>query len=118
MIKNAEFKVEDVFGDMLTKESFSLEEITEPNKFVVKRRWILILVTLFRPRKKNSEDFDASASPEKIEFCKQMNSTETYCTVGRHTSNTNVIIENERVNPKNIKSLKLRNEKIRYLWME
>ena len=36
IMKNTQFKVEDVFGDVISKESFNQEVITELNTFLVK----------------------------------------------------------------------------------
>ena len=33
---STKFKVEDVFGDVISKDSFSPEQITKPNNFLVK----------------------------------------------------------------------------------
>ena len=36
IMKTSSFKVEDVFGDIISKEYFSQEQITKLNKFLVK----------------------------------------------------------------------------------
>ena len=33
IMKNTQFKVEDVFGDVISKDNFSQEQITKLNKF-------------------------------------------------------------------------------------
>ena len=38
--KNTQFKVEDVFGDVLSKDNFSQEQITKLNNFLAKIMWI------------------------------------------------------------------------------
>ena len=43
-MKNTQFKVEDVFGDVISKDNFSQEQITKPINFLTKTLWILILV--------------------------------------------------------------------------
>ena len=35
-MKNTQFKVEDVFGDVISKNNFSQEQITKPNNFLAK----------------------------------------------------------------------------------
>ena len=35
-LKNSQFQVEDVFGDITSKDSISKEQITTPNKFSAK----------------------------------------------------------------------------------
>ena len=35
-MKNIPFKVEDVFGDVISKDNFSQEQITKPNHFLAK----------------------------------------------------------------------------------
>ena len=35
-MKNTSFKVEDVFGDIISKDNFSQEQITKLNKFLAK----------------------------------------------------------------------------------
>ena len=39
-MKNTQFKVEDVFGDVIRKENFSQGQITELNVFIAKIMWI------------------------------------------------------------------------------
>ena len=34
IMKNTLFKVEDVFGDVISKDNFSRKQITEPNNFL------------------------------------------------------------------------------------
>ena len=43
-MKNAQFKVEDVFGDIVSKDFFPPEQITKPNKFLAKIMWKLFFV--------------------------------------------------------------------------
>ena len=44
IMKNTSFKVEDIFGDVLSKDKFSQEQITKLNNFSAKILCILILV--------------------------------------------------------------------------
>ena len=37
IMKNTQFKVEDVFGDVISKKSFSQEQITTLKRFLAKR---------------------------------------------------------------------------------
>ena len=34
---STKFEVEDIFGDVISKASFSTEQITKPNKFLAKK---------------------------------------------------------------------------------
>ena len=36
IVKNTQFKVEDVFGDVISKDNFSQEQITKLNNFLAK----------------------------------------------------------------------------------
>ena len=45
MLKNTSFKVEDVFGDIISKDNFSQEQITKLNNFLVNR--VLLLEKIF-----------------------------------------------------------------------
>ena len=36
IMKNTQFKVEDVFGDVISKDNFSQEQITKLNNFLAK----------------------------------------------------------------------------------
>ena len=40
IMKNTQFKVEDVFGDVISKDNFSQEQITKLNNFLAKIIWI------------------------------------------------------------------------------
>ena len=42
-MKNTSFKVEDVFGDIIRKDSISPEQKTKLNNFLAKILWIIIL---------------------------------------------------------------------------
>ena len=35
-MKSTSFKVEDVFGDVISKDNFSQEQLTKPNNFLAK----------------------------------------------------------------------------------
>ena len=37
-MKNTSFRVEDVFGDLISKDSISQEQITKPDNFAAKLR--------------------------------------------------------------------------------
>ena len=53
VMKNTSFKVEDVFGDVISKENFSQQQITKLN----------IKFNFFKPRKKKNNDIEHSAPP-------------------------------------------------------
>ena len=44
-MKNTQFKVEDIFGDIISKDSISPEQLTKPKNFLVKR---LIKIFVYR----------------------------------------------------------------------
>ena len=44
IMKNTQFRVEDVFGDVISKDNFSHEQITKPNNFLAKIMSIIKLV--------------------------------------------------------------------------
>ena len=43
IMKNTSFKVKDVFGDILSKDSISTEQIPELNSFWAENGWIIFL---------------------------------------------------------------------------
>ena len=54
IMKNTSFKVEDVFGDVISKDNFSQEQITKLNKFFSQNNVninINIKINFFKPRK-------------------------------------------------------------------
>ena len=65
---------------------------------------IKIKYKFFEPGKKNNNDHQPSASPD-YNFYKQM--TKTRCVGGRSYSDTNNVIEYEKVNPKTHKVVKI-----------
>ena len=65
-MKNTQFKVADVFGDVLSKDNFSQEQITKPNNFSSQNNVcvnIKIKNLLLKPRKKKISDIEPSAPP-------------------------------------------------------
>ena len=66
IIKNTQFKVEDVFGDVISKEIFSQEQITILSNFFSQNNVNIntkIIFHLFQPRKKTYTDYQPSAPP-------------------------------------------------------
>ena len=59
IMKNTQFKVEDVFGNIINKDKFSHEQVIKLNNFSAK----IIKFTLFKPRKKSNSDYQPSAPP-------------------------------------------------------
>ena len=43
-MKNTQFKVKDIFGDVISKDSISPEQVTKLKNFLTKMMWTLILV--------------------------------------------------------------------------
>ena len=58
-MKNTQFKVEDVFGDVIRKDNFSQEQIIKLNNFFrqnnVNNNFSMKII-LFKPRKKTNFD--------------------------------------------------------------
>ena len=75
IMKNTQFKVEDVFGDVLSKDNFSQEQETKINNFLAKILWIWKIINIkfnfFKPKKTNNIDILPSAAPCKMNksFC-------------------------------------------------
>ena len=65
IMNSSKSKVEDVFGDVLSKDNFSQEQITKLNKLLEKNVNVNIKIkfNFFKPRKKNNIDFLPSAPP-------------------------------------------------------
>ena len=58
IMKNTQFKVEDVFGDIISKDNFSREQIIKLNNFSSQNNMnnnFHIKINLFKPRKKNKK---------------------------------------------------------------
>ena len=67
IMKKTPFKVEDVFGDVMSEDNFSQEQITKIKKFFSKSNVnvnININFKLFKPRKKKIKIYEPSAPPE------------------------------------------------------
>ena len=70
-MKNTQFKVEDVFGDVISKDKFSQEQITKLNKFFSENNVninIKITFIFSNPRKKKNIDIQPSAPPKYSDF--------------------------------------------------
>ena len=65
IMKNTSFRVEDVFGDVLSKDNFSQEQITKLNKFSQNNVNININIkfNFFKPKKKINSNIEPSAPP-------------------------------------------------------
>ena len=66
IMKNTQFKVEDVFGDVISKDSISPEQITKLNNFFSKNNVninINIKINLFKSRKEKIKNYEPSALP-------------------------------------------------------
>ena len=71
IMKITQFKVEDVFGDVISKDNFSQEQITKLNNFFSKNNVninINVKFNLFKPRKNKNIDMGPSAPPEYSDF--------------------------------------------------
>ena len=63
---NTQFKVEDVFGDVISKDNFSQEQITKLNIFFSQNDVSINIKINFnplKPRKKTNIDIEPSAPP-------------------------------------------------------
>ena len=66
IMKNTSFRVEDVFGDVISKDNFSREQITKLNNFFSQNNVSVTIdnkFNLFNPRKKTNIDYQPSAPP-------------------------------------------------------
>ena len=65
-MKNTSFKVEDVFGDVISRDNFSQEQLTKPNNFFSQKIVninINIEFSLLKHKKKSNIDHQPSALP-------------------------------------------------------
>ena len=70
-MKNTQFRVEDVFGDVISKDKFSREQITKLKNFSAKNFVninINIMFDFFKPRQKTNVDYQPSGPPGFSEF--------------------------------------------------
>ena len=66
IMRNTQFKVEDVFGDVISKDSISPEQITKLNNFFSQNNVninINIKFNIFKPRKEKLKNYEPSAPP-------------------------------------------------------
>ena len=102
-MKNTQFKVEDVFGDIISKDKFNQEHITNPKKFFSQNKVKIsfcIEINFFKPRKEKITSLLPIFVP-KIIFSNLM--TKTWCAGGKQYSesiNRNVY---KKLNPKSKK---------------
>ena len=64
-MKNNNSKVEDVFGDAISKDNFSQEQITKLNKFFSQNNVNInfcMKINLYKPRKNRNCDYQPSCS--------------------------------------------------------
>ena len=112
-MKNTQFKVEDVFGDVKSKDSILTEQTSELKIFFSQDNVnmnINIKFNLFTPRKEKLQNYEPSAPPyyEEI-FVMKRNEKQTHCLGRRNLSFTNKFIEYEKVNPKLQKPIEFMN---------
>ena len=73
IMKNTTFEVEDVFGDVISKDNFNQEQLTKLNNFSAKNtvnKNVKIEFNFFKPRKKTNIDYQPTAPPEYSDFQK------------------------------------------------
>ena len=66
IMKSTKFKVEDIFGDVISKDSISPEQITKLNGFFRQNNVNINInnkISMFKPRKKKNIDYQPSAPP-------------------------------------------------------
>ena len=71
IMKNTSFKVKDIFGDVISEDNLSQEQITKLNVFLAeikKNIKIKINFNFFKPRQKTTIDQQPSAPPEYSDF--------------------------------------------------
>ena len=67
IMDSTKFKVEDIFGDVISKDSISPEQITKLNNFFSKHYvniHINVKLNFFKPGKEQIENYEPSAPPE------------------------------------------------------
>ena len=109
MRKNTSFKVEDFFGNVISKNNFSQEQIAKLNVFFNQNnvsKNFSINIIFFKPKREKNIDYQPSAPPcyEKII---SVYMTKTRCLGGRHYNNTINISQYEKRNPNTKKLLKI-----------
>ena len=65
-MNSTKFRVEDIFGVVISKDSFSPEQITKINNFFSQNNVNInfnIRMNLFKPKKKTNTDYSASTPP-------------------------------------------------------
>ena len=65
-MKNTQFKVEDIFGDVISKDSISPEQITKLNTYFSKNNVnvnLCMKLYLFKPRNGKMKNYEPSAHP-------------------------------------------------------
>ena len=70
-MNSTKLKVEDFFGDVISKDSNSTEQMTKVNNFFCKNIMkinITIKFILFKPRKEKVKKFEPSAPPECSDY--------------------------------------------------
>ena len=68
---STKFKVEDIFGDVMSKDSISPEQINKLNNFSAKTDVIInlsIKTNLFKPRKGKITNYEPPAPPDYSDF--------------------------------------------------
>ena len=70
IMDSTKFKVEDIFGDVISKDSISTEQITKLNNFSENNVSVNINIkfNFFKPRKEKNKNYEASAPPEYSDF--------------------------------------------------
>ena len=71
IMNNTQFKFEDVFGVVISKDTFSQEQTTKLNTFFSKNYVnlnIKFIFKFFTPKKKTNIDIEHSAPPEYSDF--------------------------------------------------
>ena len=71
VMNSTKFKVEDIFGDVISKHSISPEQITKRNNFLKKTNVNInftLKINLFTRRKEKNIDIQPSAPPEHFDF--------------------------------------------------
>ena len=65
IMKNTQFKAEDVFGDIISKDNFSQEQTSKQNIFsqIIVNINFSITVNLFKPGKEKIKNYEPSAPP-------------------------------------------------------
>ena len=99
-MKNIQCKVEDIFTDVNSKDSISTEQITELKNFFSKNNVNINININFKFFKPRIEKVKIMNPLHLLNIIFSLKIIRAWCVRGKHYSNTDNIIEYEKVNPR------------------